>query len=254
MGGSGAETQSTAQSSNQQQNYSQSPAEWVNQLSQQVGNTGIAGYNQSNNIANQMQGNAANMVNTGNQMTNNAGNMMGGAYNQAQTASQYNPETFQQNFMNPYTQDVVQQNADIAQRNFNQQTAPSLMGQYGASGQFGSGRATQGMALAQAQNQQNVNQMNAGLMNQGYHQSQQNYLNSMGIGVQGAGAMAGAGSGLGQVGNTAYNQGMGQLLAPGQVFGTYGSGLKNLPYGMQGSSTTATDTAGTNNAPQQSLL
>ena len=255
MGGSsGSTTQSTSQASNQQGAFQSSPEQWMDQLAQYVGQQGAGTFQGTMNQANNIQGNSGNMVNQGNQLTGTAGNMMQGAYNQAQGASQYNPATMQSQFMNPYTQNVVNQNAAIAQRDFNQQTAPSLMGQFGASGQFDSGRADQAMGMASAQNQANVNQINAGLMNQGYQQSQQNYLASMGIGVQGANAMTGAGSGAANVGQNAYNQGMGQLLAPGQVFGTYSGALGQLPYGSQGTSQQSTNQAGTANVPQQSLF
>lgn len=254
MGGSGATTGSQSSSTNQEGSYSQGPADWMNKLAQAFGSGGANTFGQSNNLAGQIQGNSANMVGQGNQMVGAGGNMIQGGYNQAQNAAQYNNDTFQNQFMNPYTKNVVEQNANIAQRDFNQQTAPSLMGQYGASGQFGSGRADMGLALAQTQNQQNVNQINAGLMNQGYNQSQQNYLNSMGIGVNAGGVMAGAGTGMANAGQTAYNQGMGQLLGPGQVFDQYAGGLSKLPYGTSGTQSSQTNQAGATNAPQQGLF
>jgi hypothetical protein len=249
-------------SSTQVTNQTVSPADWINNISQQFGNKASTGFNQSMNQANQIAGSAPGMASMGNSLTGQGGvvagqapNMFSGAYNQAQQSSQYNPNTFQQSFMNPYTQNVAQQTANIAQRDFNQQTAPSLMGQMGASGQFGSGRAQNALALAQAQNQQNVNNTVAGLMNQGYQQAQQNYLTSMQTGIQGANAMsgagqgmAGAGQGLANIGNTAFQQGTAAQQLPGQTFQQYAFGLRGLPYGTSTQGTTA----GTQNAPAQS--
>ncbi len=194
-------------------------APWVTDAAQNLYNGAASNYGQN------MQ-NAQNTANTGANQSQQAAGMLQGGYNQAQNASTYNPNTFKQNFMDPYTKDVVQANSNIAQRNFNQQAAPSLMSQMGAQGQFNSGRADQAMGMASAQNQQDINQINAGLMNQGYQQSQQNYLTSMGIGVQGANAMNQAGGQQGQLGLA------GQLL-PGQTFGQYSSGLAGLPLNKQ---------------------
>jgi len=251
-GGGGSQTTSQSGASSSTNDISQTPASWINALSQAQGTLGSGTYGQSNAMAQGIQQNSGNMVNAGNQFTNAAAPLQQGAYNQAQNASQYNLGTFQNQFMNPYTQNVAQQNANLAQRDFNQQTAPSLEGQYGASGQFGSGRAMQGMALAQTQNQQNLNQTNAALMNQGYQQAQQNYLGAMGVGVQGANAMSGAGTGLTNVGNSAVNQGMAQLQAPGQQFTQYTQGLAGLPYGANTSQAGTQQSTGTANQPMQS--
>ena len=215
MGGSSGGTVTQTQTGQQTNQY----APWVTQMSQDMAGGAMNNYGQ--NMANAQQ-----TANTGAQQSQQAAAMLQGGYNQAQNASSYNPGTFQQNFMDPYTKSVVEQNANIAQRNFNQETAPSLMSQFGAQGQFNSGRADQSMALANAQNQQNINQINADLMNQGYQQSQQNYLNSMGIGVQGANVMNQAGASQGQLG-------LGGQSLPGDIFNQFSGGLHNLPLNTQ---------------------
>lgn len=199
MGGGGSATQTQAG----QQTDTYDP--WVQNQAQQTAQQAFGNYGQNLDNAQQTANTGAGMYQSGNALINQSGN--------------YNLDTFRNQFMNPYTQDVVKQNADIAQRNFNQQTAPSLMGQLGSQGQFNSGRADQAMALASTQNQQNVNQINAQLMQSGYQNSQENYLKSMGIGVQ-------AGTNLAQLGLS------GQQL-PGNIFNQYSQGLSGLPLNRQ---------------------
>jgi len=179
--------------------------------------------------ASAMNNMAPGLYNQAGGMNNAAAGLQGAAAQYGHDASQYNTSTFQNQFFNPYTQDVAQNAAEMATRNFNQMTAPSLQGQLGQSGQFNSGRGD--MAMQQAQRDQQFNTMNqqASLLNTGYNQSQQNYINSMGVGVQGANVMSGAASGLTNAANSAYNAGTSASAMPGQTFGQFAGGMAQLP-------------------------
>ncbi len=200
MGGGGG---SATQTNTNQQTQTYDP--YVQNIAEQAAKGAFGNFNQNMQNAQNTSNTGANNYQQGSDLTNTSGN--------------YNLDTFQNQFMNPYIANVMQQNADIANRNFNQQTAPSLMSQMGAQGQFNSGRADQAMSLASTQNQQNLNQINANLLQSGYDQSQKNYLQSMGIGVQ-------AGNNLMQGG--IQGQGL-----PGGVFGQYSQGLSGLPLNKQ---------------------
>lgn len=201
MGGGGGGTATQTQTNQSTQTYDP----WAQDQAQQTGQQAFNNYGQNINNAQQSANTGTAMYQGGGDLLNKSGN--------------YDLNTFNNQFMNPYTEDVVKQNSMIAQRNFNQQTAPSLMGQLASQGQFNSGRADQALALANAQNQQNINQQNAQLMQSGYQQGQDNYLRSMGIGVQ-------AGTNLSQLGLEGQKQ-------PGTVFDQYSQGLAGLPLNKQ---------------------
>lgn len=243
MGGGGGGTVNTSNT----ETSKVSPAPWMEALSQALGGQGQNAWNQAMNQSNAIGANASNWANQGNSAMNQGlgvlGNATGMSQNAANLAAQsavYDPNIMQQNFMNPYTANVVQQNADIAQRNFNQQTAPSLMAQMGSTGQFGSSRANNAMGLAASNMAGNLAQTNASLMNQGYQQQQNAYLQSMGIGVNAANAINGAaystataGSGMGNIGNSLWNSAAGANGLAANNFSGFSGGLANLPISKQ---------------------
>lgn len=241
-GGGGTVNTSTQETS------TASPVAWMQTLSRQLAEQqGQKSWNQSMGMADQIGANAGNWANQSNAAMNSglgelnkASNMAGSAANLAYDSTIYDPNRMQQDFMNPYTANVVQSNADIAQRNFNQQTAPSLMAQMGASGQFGSSRANNAMALAASNMAGNLANTNADLMNKGYQQEQNAYLDSMKIGVSGANAMngsaqnmVGAGGGMGNIGSGLWNSANQANSMGADNFAKYAGGLSYLPIEKQ---------------------
>lgn len=208
---------------------SQEIAQWMQPLTQGAGESIYNNYKQAVGGAQQMTGQAPGLYNSAANMNQMGAGLQNAAANKANQASTYDLNTFNNQFFNPYTQQVAQNAAELAQRNFNQMQAPSLMGQFGQTGQFNSGRADQAMQQAQRDQAFNVQQQQANLLNTGYNQAQQNYLNSMGIGVQGAGVMSGAGAGLTNAANTGFNAAIQGIQMPTTLGGQVSSSLGGLP-------------------------
>jgi hypothetical protein len=223
--------------SGQTQTQVQGPEQWLADIGQQMANTGLGGFNQAFGQAQNMAGQAPNLSAAGQQNLNTGGNMMQGAFDQAQNWSQFDPQKFKTDFMNPYVNDVVDQIAFKGQRDFNQQAAPSLQAQLGASGNFGSGRATQALQQASRDNDLNILMNQQQAMNQGYQNSMGNYLNAMGQGTAGAQAMAGAGQGVAGIGGTQLANAQNMQLLPGNIFGQFAGGMSTLPQKQQGTQT-----------------
>lgn len=209
MAGGGTSQQS------QNQNTYYSPAKWAVEAGQNMGQQAAGGFKD--------------YFNTALGVGNAGAGAMGDAANWMKDAGTFSQDKFQNQFLNPYTKDVVENMSTIGNRNFNQQAAPALQGALGASGQFGSGRGMAAMQQASRDNQMNIltNQQQA--MTQGYQNSMQNYLSSMGIGVQGA-------SNLGQLG-------LGAMGMPGSIFGQFAQGLSQLPM-VQGQTSQQTGITG----------
>ncbi len=132
----------------------------------------------------------------------------------------WNESQFNQMY-NPYVNNVVNANTEQSWRNFNQQQMPSLTSSFGATGQFGSGRAMQAQEQAARDNAQQTNWQNAQLMNQGYQSSMQNYLQQQ----QNA---QNAAAGLVNAGTAGWNQAQGQYLLPWQMAGLSTAAISGL--------------------------
>lgn len=119
-------------------------------------------------------------------------NALQGALGQTQQASQYNPQGFQQ-FMNPYTTNVVNEIARLGNENLTQNILPGIADQYTSLGQFGSGR--QGTALAQAgqRAQREISGAQGQALAQGFGQAQDLYGQWANRGLTGAQQVAGIG-------------------------------------------------------------
>lgn len=134
------------------------------------------------------------------------------AINQAQTSSAPLTATGIQQYMSPYTQNVV--NATQAQfNNQNQQQLQNVRGNAIAQGALGGNR--EAIAEAETTNQQQLAQapVIANLYNQGYGQAVNTAMGEQGIGLQGAGAMGN----LGVAGQTAGLQGANAQIGAGTL-------------------------------------
>lgn len=225
MSGGGGPTQQTQTSDSYY-----APAKWIASLGQGIGTTGAGAFNDVFGNATNISGMAPSQFQAAGGTLANAATAANQAAQKADMASTFNQSTFQNQFMNPYVKDVVNQMSLIGNRDFNQQNLPSLQAAMGASGQFNSGRANQTVEQAQRDAQMNIltNQQTA--MNQAYQNSMQNYLGSMNTGVAGANAMNQAGQVMGQAGSGQSSLGQAAINTPGNVFGSFGSALSNLPY------------------------
>lgn len=145
------------------------------------------------------------------------GNIQGGL-SQVQQASQYDPNQIQQ-FMNPYTQNVVDEIARLGNLNLTENVLPGVADQYTALGQFGSGR--QGTALAQAAQraQREISGQQAQALASGYGQAATQYGDWANRGVQAGQTGINTGQqqiGAAQTGQTLANIDQQQLFGYGQ--------------------------------------
>lgn len=121
------------------------------------------------------------------------------ALESAQQAAQFNPNQLQQ-FMNPYTQNVVNEIARVGNENLQRNVLPSVRNQYGGLGQYGSARQALATGTAAAQAQKDILGQQANAMNTNFNQAMQNYGNFAQLGAQ-TGLQAGQ-----QYGNLAGTQ------------------------------------------------
>lgn len=89
------------------------------------------------------------------------------------TAAKYNPALAAESFMSPYARTAAQSLSDIAERNIQQNIAPSATAAAVGSGQFGSKRGAQVLGQLEANERQNLNSQIAQMLNQGYGQALQ---------------------------------------------------------------------------------
>lgn len=89
------------------------------------------------------------------------------------TAAMYNPALAAESFMSPYARSTAQSLSDIAERNIQQNVAPSATAAAVGSGQFGSQRGAQVLGQLEANERQNLNSQIAQMLNQGYGQALQ---------------------------------------------------------------------------------
>ena len=158
---------------------------------------------------------------------------IGSAIAPTQAASQYNPEQFQQ-FMNPYTQNVVNEIARVGNQNLQQNILPGIADQFTSLGQFGSGRQAQAMGRASAEAAKNILGQQTQALQQGYGQAQDLYGQWANRGMAGAQQIAGIGGQ--QVGAGQAQAGIGgqQIGAAGQQQGLLGQDIQSLyGYGQQ---------------------
>ena len=130
----------------------------------------------------------------------------------ATNAMQPLSQTAIQQYMSPYTQNVV--NATQAQfNNQNQQQQQAVLGNAIAQGALGGNRT--GVAQAELANQQNLAQapVIAGLENQGYNQAVQTAMGEQGLGLQGANTLGN----LGVAGQNAAIQGATAQIGAGTL-------------------------------------
>jgi len=147
-----------------------------------------------------------------NQYANAAQPAIGAAYGQAATSSAPLTQAGIQQYMSPYTQNVI----DATQNQFNSANAQQLQQVKGnaiAQGALGGNR--EAVAEAETARQQQMAQapVIAGLYNQGYGQAVNTAMGQQGIGLQGAGMMGN----LGVAGQTAGLQGAGAQIGAGTL-------------------------------------
>lgn len=125
---------------------------------------------------------------------------IGNAVNQADASSNYNANTFQNNFFNPYANQAMDILAQKSNQNFNEQIMPGVMNTFTGGGQFGSARNGRFMDQAIRDQQQNLTQAQNNVFNQAWTGGQANYADWANRGITGANA-AGNLSQLGQAMN-----------------------------------------------------
>jgi hypothetical protein len=99
--------------------------------------------------------------------------------------TQYNAGNMQ-NFMNPYTQNVVNANNQISNQNLQENIMPGVNSTFTGAGQFGSSRNMDFMNRAMRDNQQTLNNTNATTLMNAQNQANTQYKDWTQIGTQAA--------------------------------------------------------------------
>lgn len=130
----------------------------------------------------------------------NVGNyspLMNAASGLATSTSQGNAPMFNSgtlgNFMNPYTSDVVNQIGTLGQRQFEEDTLPTVMDPFTGAGQFGSSRNEEFAARAARDAGLNTQMAQSQALQSGYQNAMTNYGTFSGLGLQGASTLGGLG-------------------------------------------------------------
>ena len=178
--------------------------------------------NAFNNVTNagnnyQPQLNAAS--NTLNSSTN-AQSPLSAAQPYLSSASQ-DPSQRAQSYMNPYTQDVVNNIGIQGQRNIQQNLAPQATAGAVGSGQFGSQRGAQVLGQTLSNADQNINAQQATAMQTGYQNAMESAAKQNSLDAQ-----------VGQISGNAASQGQQNLTNAGQVQG--GLASTNSALGLAG--------------------
>jgi hypothetical protein len=134
--------------------------------------------------------------------------------NQMGTASQYTQGGLDQ-FMNPYTSNVVDRIATLGNRNFNENILPGVLSQFGGAGQYGSKRMMDFVNRGSRDTQDNILGQQSQALNQGYQQAQQNYADWANRGIQGLNSQAALSGQASQMANQ-------NLTQAGQFYGQQG--------------------------------
>lgn len=125
----------------------------------------------------------------------------------------FNQNDFNQ-FMNPYTEGVVNRIGELGERNLRENLLPNVNSTFTGAGMFGSGRHADFTNRAVRDANESILGQQAQALNQGFQQS-------LGAYQSGQGRQLSAGQAMGQLGN----QLAGQQLNSGQLLGAIGSNL-----------------------------
>lgn len=247
---------------------------WYDQLAQQFGNTVGGALSNVANMANDwynqplvtgMSEQQTNLLNTAGQQAGSWQPGVNAAATQAQTASNYNPAQLQQ-FMNPYTNDVMNTIQQRGNQNLSENVLPQVNATFTGSGQFGSSRNTDFMNRALRDNQQAISQAQGQAMNQAYGQASNAYNQWGQLGLQGAqqmGGLAQMGANLGWnditnqwglqegargIGNevlgAGYKDWLAQLQTPYTLMQGLGGLMPNITSLYQGAGTSSSSSSG----------
>lgn len=114
------------------------------------------------------------------------------AYNAGNT--QFDPNQFQQ-FMNPYTDDVVNREAELGQRNLTENLLPSINSSFTGAGQFGSTRHGDFTEKALRDTNESILGQQANTLQTSEDQAMTAYQNALQRQAQSGGILAGIGTG-----------------------------------------------------------
>lgn len=171
-----------------------------------------------------------------------AGQMMGQAAMGGDAAATYNPYTMQQ-FMNPYTGQVANQIASLANRNLTEKVLPGVNSTFTGAGQFGGTRSADFTNRALRDNQEAISNAQATMLANAQNQAAAQYSDWANKGQAAAGLRGQMGTALGNLGTTQastagslYGQQAGLQGQLGQLYQGLGTSAAQIPasiYGQQ---------------------
>jgi len=142
----------------------------------------------------------------------------------ASAAAGITPEKIQ-SFMNPYTQNVVQEMARLSEQNIQRNLLPALRGGMVGAGQLGSQRYAGALGQGLAESARTLTGQQYGALSEGYKGALDAALKEMGLETEAAKAQAG-------IAKTAQELGLGEskaLMDQGTAMQTYQQALRDAP-------------------------